>query len=362
MRIKLWYLLSILCFFYLGVIYNGRAFLILGGTALFLPLFFLPLLMWIKPKLTFYLKIPEYALMQKDMNSIALTAENGSPFYLSQIKARIILKNQAIAQKHVYKVHGSVSAGAEKSFCAEIKNLEFGQWNVICREVRCCDWFGFLHIKKRIDQERELMVLPACYEIHIKVGIRTKLFFSDGEIYDPHISGDDPAEILKLRAYQKGDRQNRIHWKLSAKNDELIIKELSMPMGCNVVFFLNAKTDEMASKDRRCYWQIVHTIAFGLLSQGCGFYLVWQEQKERQLMRQAVMKEEELYVFWGRILQYHMGSCQFEQEYATQFRGDSYASQITLNQNLELHCNRQKVAGIHPDKIEKQLLEMELIL
>ncbi|MDD3239598.1 MAG: DUF58 domain-containing protein [Lachnospira sp.] len=43
-------------------------------------------------------------------------------------------------------------------------------------------------------------------------------------------SGDDSSEIFDVRAYHGGDFLNRIHWKLSAREDELMVKEFSLPI------------------------------------------------------------------------------------------------------------------------------------
>lgn len=47
--------------------------------------------------------------------------------------------------------------------------------------------------------------------------------------------GDDPSEIFDLHTYHEGDSVSRIHWKLSSKLDELLVKEYSFPLSDNLV-------------------------------------------------------------------------------------------------------------------------------
>ena len=42
-----------------------------------------------------------------------------------------------------------------------------------------------------------------------------------------NVIGDDPSEVLDTRTYQEGDTLHQIHWKLSAKMDELLVKVYS---------------------------------------------------------------------------------------------------------------------------------------
>lgn len=53
--------------------------------------------------------------------------------------------------------------------------------------------------------------------------------------------GDEPAEIFDVRKYHGGDSLNRIHWKLSARKDELLVKEFSFPVSKDNCILLELK-------------------------------------------------------------------------------------------------------------------------
>ncbi len=57
---------------------------------------------------------------------------------------------------------------------------------------------------------------------------------ADSSEYSKTKSGDDPSEIFDLHTYREGDLVSRIHWKLSSKLDNLMVKEYSLPLstGC----------------------------------------------------------------------------------------------------------------------------------
>jgi len=52
----------------------------------------------------------------------------------------------------------------------------------------------------------------------------------ESENYSKSKKGDDPSEIFNIREYSEGDKISRIHWKLSAKQSELIVKDYSLPI------------------------------------------------------------------------------------------------------------------------------------
>ena len=61
----------------------------------------------------------------------------------------------------------------------------------------------------------------------------------EGDKYSPHKPGDDPTELFGLRPYREGDRLSRIHWKLSQKTGQTLVKELGLPVSERVLFLLD---------------------------------------------------------------------------------------------------------------------------
>ena len=166
----------------------------------------------------------------------------------------------------------------------------------------------------------------------------------------------------QLREYQKGDRLNRIHWKLSAKQDSLMVASMGLPMGCNVVFFLDAEIGEMPQADGKAFWEVVNSISQEMLRQECSHYLAWYGKEGQKIMRKAVRCPEELSEFWGEILREPMGRCAFGQLYGSQFKGEAYACGLSLSQNLEITCNGRLLETFRPAEVREQLLRMELML
>ncbi|MBR1724304.1 MAG: DUF58 domain-containing protein [Ruminococcus sp.] len=60
---------------------------------------------------------------------------------------------------------------------------------------------------------------------------------TDSQEFSQSKPGDDPSEIFAIREYADGDKLNRVHWKLTAKIDSLMVKEYSLPLveGCMIV-------------------------------------------------------------------------------------------------------------------------------
>lgn len=83
--------------------------------------------------------------------------------------------------------------------------------------------------------------------------------------------GGGYSEEHELRQYRPGDNINSIHWKLSSKTDELIVREPLEPIESSTVVLLHT-TGEIDLSHlywlslRLCSWNIEHVIRFGSVS------------------------------------------------------------------------------------------------
>ena len=52
----------------------------------------------------------------------------------------------------------------------------------------------------------------------------TRDFVTDSDVYYSDVRSDDSTEVYQVREYRPGDRMTRIHWKLSARQDEIMVR------------------------------------------------------------------------------------------------------------------------------------------
>ena len=89
----------------------------------------------------------------------------------------------------------------------------------------------------------EIAIMPEIHDISGTV-MDTDFICEESDVFSENKPGDDPSEIFDLRDYNAGDKLNRIHWKLSSKKDEFIVKEYSLPVDIPSVIFLNLRCYE----------------------------------------------------------------------------------------------------------------------
>lgn len=95
--------------------------------------------------------------------------------------------------------------------------------------ARLRDPLGLVRLRAKASAERELSVEPRRFETRITLADDVDTTAESDE-YSMTNPGSDPSETFGVREYQSGDPIKRIHWKLSQKSQNLMLRELGLPI------------------------------------------------------------------------------------------------------------------------------------
>lgn len=111
---------------------------------------------------------------------------------------------------------------------------------VIClKEICCCDILGLNTLPAAAPKPLRITVFPE--PLPFQVSAESFLSgFKEGEQQTVNRKGGDPSEVFELREYRTGDDVRSIHWKLSGKLDQLLVKESSDTSHYSTMILLDA--------------------------------------------------------------------------------------------------------------------------
>ena len=58
----------------------------------------------------------------------------------------------------------------------------------------------------------------------------------ENDSYSREKEGDDPSEVFDIRPMRPGDRMQQVHWKLTARTGEMMVKVFSRSLGVQLFF------------------------------------------------------------------------------------------------------------------------------
>ena len=119
-----------------------------------------------------------------------------------------------------------------------------GRIEISMSECNCVDLLGLSRYKVKSKAKGSTYIYPELiYENEEELIKQARENTSDTAYYQNR-KGNDITEILNIREYEKGDSMKSIHWKLSLKHKQKLVREYDMPVNQEVIV-LFALSDEL---------------------------------------------------------------------------------------------------------------------
>lgn len=254
----------------------------------------------------------------------------------------------------------------EGSFVRMVSFTGTGTYRLRPKRVRVYDFTGLFSAKKRGKSEARIQVMPRLHDIPVRLSQTVRNFYGEADIYDEHTPGHDNSELFAVREYRKGDRLQNIHWKLTAKQDDLMVKEHSLPKACPVVFFLGYRRKKRERKPERmlAYLEAVAGLSFSMMDAACPHYVVWYDETEQDIVRHRVDTEESFFMFLGILMGLHWREPKEDMKarYRVKYRMEPYVWALSLDETLVLKKEDETVAKLSVKELTKSLEQTELVL
>lgn len=142
-----------------------------------------------------------------------------------------------------------------------------------CNEILLQDLMGLVQIRQKKEVIQELFVLPK--EDDTAIEAISEYGSGVTEVEESKERGSDFAEVSEIREYVPGDRIRDIHWKLSAKQDTLMVKERIAMAGSEMVILMKLSDIE---KDTEDVLKNTYDLCRGFLTERIPFRLLCWNQ------------------------------------------------------------------------------------
>lgn len=114
-----------------------------------------------------------------------------------------------------------------------------GQTEIRFRQIRCCDLMGLNTITVETPKPVRVTVYPESLPLGVTADSSLS-GFQEGAQQTISRRGNDPSEVFELREYRPGDDVRSIHWKLSGKTEDFLVKESSDTSHYSTMVLLDA--------------------------------------------------------------------------------------------------------------------------
>lgn len=299
-------LYALLCLvgIFICIFYIDFGTVALAGILLFIPIFMLIFLIFMRTRVSASVDsknpMTEKDAMDKQARaSITLSVENRNrilPITKGIVKVRY--ENIFSGEKGKLKVRFSVDGGRKRDRRIVVPMMNCGNLSITVRRVRIYDYLSIFAwtIGKKYPTQN-VLIMPPTKDFYLD---RDKWFNEtneDSDRFSLYKKGDDPSEVFDIREYVDGDKIQRIHWKLSSKTGQLMVKDGSLPLAKALPIFIDLcvpyEKDERAEMANRLV-QGIYSVSLYMIEQGVPQYFIWYDRDKDVIEERLVEQEEEL--------------------------------------------------------------------
>lgn len=182
-----------------------------------------------------HITLPEAQVYQGDTIAIHYSLENKGSLSIPYIE----MSDEFTSLLQKKKSKNTILSLDKKDIYNKTENIKLnrrGYYKIVAIKVKLRDILGIYSFKKTLSNESDLLVYPKPIEIENFPGI---LSYTRGDRAFKDSQAEDKSNIHSFREYKEGDNMKAIHWKLSSKFDNLMIKEYEKSGDTNLTLILD---------------------------------------------------------------------------------------------------------------------------
>lgn len=224
--------------------------------------------------------------------TLTITFSNASHFPLLHVECSLAISSPyyGAGEEQTYVL--PAPAGEGKALALPVTFHYCGMYRAEIGTLKVYDYLHFVSFSREVSLRSQTMVFPT---EEVEVTYHPSFYAEGFDEYESSVqTGNVSSNVTDIREYRPGDRLQKIHWKLSAKIDKLMIKENEASASHQFYVLLEL----YRSPEHPEYLSRAVTYAYGvsreLLSNQENFFFGFYSAARREFISYPVRNEGEL--------------------------------------------------------------------
>lgn len=285
------------------VMYVDSLALLLFIVTLALPLFLFLLLLLARVLTKITVEPPNALATKGQAVSMKIHLKNLSFIALPTLRATVTYYGAFSSEPEKTEISFPLHALTTQTSSFDIKSEHVGVVKVSINNIYMYDYFRLFRFKYKINQNYEITFLPEILPLTLDIRPNT-LLGVDSDIFSKSKKGDDPSEVFAIRDYVGGDKLNRIHWKLSSKADNLMVKDYSLPINNSISIIpeLASEKGENLLNDLDAVLETTINLSAFLCEAEIIHHICWYDPKGARFFDEEIKNTDDMFAALGLIL------------------------------------------------------------
>lgn len=247
---------------------------------------------YLRKKVELDIKLPETIVTKEEQFPVQVHAVNKARIPISRLRVQIKIYDPW-ARKDLWASGVVMLDGKETGVLQLLFSPGYsGVYEVRASSYRVWDHLGIFSARRRLNlHERTLHVLPA----ETMSGIMDVVLGQDEPDGDQSVFKTDQSavDLSEIREYREGDDIRHIHWKLSAKSLDLLVREMGEPLEKMNQIYLNLQygSRNLPREKWEDFLSVVARVSGKLLNTGHSHRVFWIDIEIRKIVEYRVKDE-----------------------------------------------------------------------
>lgn len=234
---------------------------------------------------------PAY-IKRGEKTALVITVINKGPVPVVNLSFDLSLANAFTEKEQIRSINAAAPAFGRRKITVSMEGVLCGRINVKVSRLKIKDMLSVAEYKSKAESGFTMDVMPNTTEIS---GEKAK---SGGVADDSEREHKDSAgtEVIDIREYVRGDSLKAIHWKLSAKKDELFVREKGDNINDEAVLLFELNKGAIDN-----ILDTVYTTAKYYVGENLPIKIYWAGSGEEQLSDMRISTQKDITLLFGRI-------------------------------------------------------------
>lgn len=291
---KILYFIGVGGVFYFSSIYHSPGYLFLGFFMLALALFSFLLLFRQRKYFKMETSVNPLYVTEGDPLNLTFHFNQHPSFPIYKVTFQVVVEDAFTKQQN--KIFKSIKNTKlhNSTYTFPIQTNTCGLLHCTPGKIYLYDWLSIFKLKVKETNQYYMTVLPKQYPIYVQIDPLAPVPSLESELTDNNRFGDDSSEIYQFRTYRNGDSLSRVHWKLSARSEDYIVKEFSSKEPAGSAIFLDLNDQKAFESNANLYYKIIYSISLCLLDNAMFHYIMWIDNETGNLEYQHITCKNDL--------------------------------------------------------------------
>ncbi|MCR5150424.1 MAG: DUF58 domain-containing protein [Clostridiales bacterium] len=223
---------------------------------------------------------------------VEFKVKNSSLFPMSAVRFEYTVRNNFYPNDEVQVMTLPLRRG-ECYYSWSIGSVYAGRVIVSCDKIVTDDFLRIFRFEKEAGIEAGVNVFPKPSDFLMQ---HVETLFSGGEeqTADSLNSTEDVTKVKEFRPYRPGDRMSRVNWKISAKHDDIYVKEFEREFSrtLTLLFEIQYDSGDVGSLDEII--TAVYSAAIRLIDMEYRFRIQWYDSENGAFRAEFVEETDNL--------------------------------------------------------------------